>query len=377
MTLLTNKRLTTGADNMFEPCDPMSLMQDEKSVPVEINKPFDPYNIDEQSQPSALYFSVKQHHQFASYNSLIYDNSSAEEEVIHRDYCERRNVGAETLRDQFESIELNHNIKKDTMQCCEFDTINRYGIDINGSVVHCRGPCIDVNTIYQKDDDGDTLLHIALITLSPELAIYFIDMSPHFSWLNVTNKLLQTPLHLAVLTNQASLVKRLIVGGADLESRDRDGNMAIHIACRDSRLSIVRALLEPVRYDEQKRNNYDIPFRKIPQNLESKNYDGNSPLHIASLLKHFEIVKTLIDSGADVNVRAEKSGRTILHDAAWCNNLSLVKYLISLDNCCDINARTYDGYTAFDVARSRGHWSIVVELATAGAKDNDDKEEIE
>ena len=377
MTLLTNKRQKTGADNMFEPCDPISFMHNEKDVPVEHNMPLDPYNTDEQRQPSTLYSPVERNGRLVADKSAMNANCSDEKVANHSYNCDRRNFDMETLSDQFEAIELIHGIKKGNVQYCEFKTLNRDGIDINGSVVHCRGPCIDVSTIYKKDDDGDTLLHIALIALSPDLALYFIDMSPHFSWLNVTNKLSQTPLHLAVLTNQASLVRRLVVGGADLESRDKDGNMAIHIACRENRLSALRALLLPVSYDEQKRNNFDIPFQKIPQNLEPKNYEGNSPLHIASLFKHFEIVKILIDSGADVNVRAEKSGRTILHDAAWFGNLALVKYLISLDNCCDINARTYDGNTAFDVARSRGHWSVVVELATAGAKYNNDNEEME
>ena len=90
---------------------------------------------------------------------------------------------------------------------------------------------------------------------------------------------------------------------------------------------------------------------------------------------HMEIVKTLINNDANISARAEKSGRTILHEAAWSGNINMVKYLISLGKRCEINAKTYDGYTAFDLARSRGHWSIVIELATAGAKDGDEEME--
>ena len=280
------------------------------------------------------------------------------------------------LSDKFDSIDLIHDVQGNRIRFDEFEySTATSSIDTHGSTVRCRGPCIDVNKVYRQDDDGDTLLNIALIILSPELALYFINRTPHFSWLNIPNKLFQSALHVAVLTNQAALVRRLVIGGADLESRDKDGNMAIHLACRENNIQCVQALLEPVRYEEQKINNYEISFQKVPQNLESKNYEGFTCLHIASSMDNLELVKLLVDSGADVNSKAIKSGRTVLHEAAWSGKLVLVKYLLSLGNRCNINAKTYDGYTAFDLARSHGHWSLVIELATAGA--NTEEEDME
>ena len=280
------------------------------------------------------------------------------------------------LSDKFDSIDLIHDVQRNRIRFDEFEDLTvASSVDTQGSAVRCRGPCINVNKVYRQDDDGDTLLNIALIILSPELALYFIDRTPHFSWLNIPNKLFQSALHVAVLTNQAALVRRLVIGGADLESRDKDGNMAIHLACRENNIQCVQALLEPVRYEEQKINNYEISFQKVPQNLESKNYEGFTCLHIASSMDNLELVKLLVDSGADVNSKATKSGRTVLHEAAWSGKLILVKCFLSLGNRCNINAKTYDGYTAFDLARSRGHWSLVIELATAGA--NADEEDME
>lgn len=287
---------------------------------------------------------------------------------ISRDILVPNYFNIDSLREGFDSIRLIERTQKDTITCGQFQETVSSGSDIDGTAVQCRGPCIDVNKVYKKDEDGDTLLHIAIIILAQDLAFYFIDRTPWYSWLDMRNNLSQTPLLVAVLTNQVALVRRLIVAGADVEARDKDGNMAIHLACRNNLLNIVRTLLEPVRYEEQKQNNYDIPIQTIPQNLNSKNYEGYTCLHIASSLDHIDIVKILIGSGADVNIKAEKSGRTILHEAAWNGNLNLVKYLISLNTLCDISSKTYDGNTAFDLARSRGHWSIVVELATAGAK---------
>ena len=54
--------------------------------------------------------------------------------------------------------------------------------------------------------------------------------------LDIKNKVSQTPLHLATLTNQVRVARRLVVGGADVESRDRFGNTPLHIACREGYL---------------------------------------------------------------------------------------------------------------------------------------------
>ena len=286
-------------------------------------------------------------------------------------FAGHKDTSLDILRDKLDSINFIEKIRKDAIKFDEFETPAGLGTDIDGTVVYSRGPCIDVNRVYEKDKDGDTLLHISIIILAEDLASYFINRTPWLTWLNIQNKLLQTALHLAVLTNQVSLVRRLVVAGADTESRDKGGNMAIHLACRDNLLNVLRSLLEPVSSEEQRRNNYDVPVQKLPQNLNSKNYEGFSCLHIANSFGHTDIIKTLIDNNADVNVRAEKSGRTILHDASWSGNIDMVKYLISLGKRCEINAKTYDGYTAFDIARSRGHWSIVIELATAGAEDDE------
>ena len=283
--------------------------------------------------------------------------------------------GINRLSDTFDSIGLVEKIQKDNIRYEEFETSDGFGTDMDGTAVRCRGPCIDVNKVYRKDNDGDTLLHIAIIILAEDLAFYFIDRTPWFTWLNIQNMLLQTPLHLAVLTNQVSLVRRLVVAGADTESRDKEGNMAIHLACRDNLVNILRSLLEPISAEEQKRNNYDASVQNIPHNLNSKNYEGHTCLHIASSFNHMDIVKTLIDNNANINARAEKSGRTILHEAAWSGKINMVKYLISLGKRCEINAVTYDGYTAFDLARSRGHWSIVIELATAVVENGDEEME--
>ena len=60
-------------------------------------------------------------------------------------------------------------------------------------------------------------------------------------------------------------------------------------------------------------------------------------------LKDFEMVKLLIDHGADVNQKNFR-GATALMAAAGAGTPALVKYLI--EKGADVKARDQDGYTA-------------------------------
>ena len=260
----------------------------------------------------------------------------------------------------------------------DLEVLNKSSTDCvdneTGAVAAWKEPIIDVDTVYRQDDDGDTLLHTAVILKALDLSYYFIRMTPCVSWLNMKNKLSQTPLHLAVLTNQVSLVRRLVVAEADLESRDQDGNTPVHLASRDNLLSVVKSLLEPFSKEELLKPNCTVVSNTTVHILDIKNYEGLSCLHVAASNCNLEMVNVLLQYGADVNTRAEKSGRTILHEAAYSGDVQLVKFLLALGRQCHINAKTYDDYTPFDLARSRHHWSIVLELATAGAKYDEEQD---
>ena len=263
------------------------------------------------------------------------------------------------------SLELDDDNQFNDIKVTRFPTSEKYCVSLDGNQTPCRRPCIDVSTVYRQDEDGDTLLHIAIINLEADIASYFIESTPCPDWLNIKKKLSQNPLHVTVLTNQIPIARQLIVAGVDVNARDRHGNTALHLACRDGFVEITRALLKLVSFEEQQRNNYIIPFENLHArtNLNLLNFEGLSCLHLAASNNHIEIIKILLHNGAHVNMTEEKSGRTILHEAAYNGNLELVRLLVLLDRSCDINAKTYDGFTPFDLARARGHWAVVAELA--------------
>ncbi|XP_021370621.1 NF-kappa-B inhibitor alpha-like isoform X2 [Mizuhopecten yessoensis] len=227
-------------------------------------------------------------------------------------------------------------------------------------------PTTQEEIVYDQDEEGDTQLHLAIIQKIPVLCLYFINLVPQFYLLNKQNNLMQTPLHLAVMTGMADIVRRLIVAGADITLRDHRGDTPLHIASRNGDKEIVRLLLDPVSYEETLQNSYKIPYQKIPQNLELRNYNGQTCLHVAAEGTFLEALHLLLCKGSNINTMDGKSGRTVLHYAAETNNRHLLEFLLQ-NYKVKVNARTYGGQTPLMLAQGRTHNAVVQRLMQAGA----------
>ncbi|XP_033754938.1 NF-kappa-B inhibitor cactus-like [Pecten maximus] len=222
--------------------------------------------------------------------------------------------------------------------------------------------------VYGTDSEGDNLLFLAIINEQIPLATVIIQMAPAADWLDIYNdELRQTALHLAVLTRQVSVARRLVVGGACLEMCDHNGDTPLHIACRQGDADTVRALLEPVRYEELQQNEYSIRYQKIPQNLEIRNSAGCTCLHVAAENGHMNVMKILLSKGAQINNGDAKKGATVLHRAAERGDLSLTTFLLGLSDI-NVDSKMYGGATPAVIAYGRRHCEIVDILKKFGAR---------
>ncbi|XP_034949577.1 NF-kappa-B inhibitor cactus-like isoform X2 [Chelonus insularis] len=203
---------------------------------------------------------------------------------------------------------------------------------------------------YAQDEEGDTQLHVAIIQGCFEVAAFsLIKMAPHPCLLDIVNDDGEAPLHLAVLTKQPRIVRRLILGGANPALRDCRGNTALHIACSIGDLLAARALTEPLAPIER---NYLGPHKRIPalpQDLEQRNYRGEMCLHVAAARDQVDIVRLLLRLGADLEAREGLSGKTALHLAIELGCRSVVQFLLEECRPC-LDATTYAGVTAYQIA---------------------------
>ena len=78
------------------------------------------------------------------------------------------------------------------------------------------------------------------------------------------------------------------------------------------------------------------------RNLNYRFDDGQTPLHIASIQGHNEIVRYLLDNNAFTNVQ-DSSGSSPLHEAVRYGRIEIVKML--LDSGADVNAKDNIGKT--------------------------------
>ncbi|MYJ60601.1 MAG: hypothetical protein F4094_09080 [Synechococcus sp. SB0672_bin_6] len=81
--------------------------------------------------------------------------------------------------------------------------------------------------------------------------------------------------------------------------------------------------------------------------IENCNNSVYTLLHSAAHNENPEIVKLVLDTGADIEAR-DSIGRTPLHDAVWFNkNSEVVKVL--LDAGANMKAKTRDGKLSIDL----------------------------
>ncbi|XP_012888053.1 PREDICTED: B-cell lymphoma 3 protein [Dipodomys ordii] len=210
----------------------------------------------------------------------------------------------------------------------------------------------DIAVATRADEDGDTPLHIAVAQENLPAVHRLIRLFQHGGReLDVYNHLRQTPLHLAVITTLPTVVQLLVTAGASPMALDRHGQTAAHLACEHRSPTCLRALL-----DSAAPGTVD---------LEARNYDGLTALHVAVNTGCPETVLLLLEHGADIDAVDIKSGRSPLIHAVENNTLSMVQLL--LQHGANVNAQMYSGSSALHSASGRGLLPLVRTLVRSGA----------
>ncbi|KAM9355692.1 nuclear factor of kappa light polypeptide gene enhancer in B-cells inhibitor, alpha a [Pholidichthys leucotaenia] len=196
-------------------------------------------------------------------------------------------------------------------------------------------------------EDGDTLLHLAVIHEATDYALNMIKLSHKHPYLNAQNHQRQTALHLAVITEQPHLAERLLKAGADLLLADNSGNTALHLACKKGSLACFGVITQNCQ-------------RQLKSILSFPNYSGHNCLHLASINGYISLVEDLVRLGADINAQEQCSGRTALHLAVDHQNQTLVCRLLDLG--ADVNCLNYGGFAAYHLTYGRHNEEIRCQL---------------
>lgn len=134
--------------------------------------------------------------------------------------------------------------------------------------------------------------------------------------LKSVNDLDQNCFHLLILAGDTSLLKVFLSLGVDVNQADVYGQTPLHVAVAQNDQD---SLMELSKCSNVK--------------LNELNDDGFTPLHLAVKTDKFELVKVLIEAGADVLTKNPLTGNTVLHQAVTngTTNMEMIAYLIGFE----------------------------------------------
>jgi transcriptional regulator with XRE-family HTH domain len=148
----------------------------------------------------------------------------------------------------------------------------------------------------------------------------------------------------AVVQNNIELLKKIDRKKIDVNKVDSGtGYSPLIQAVRNKNLGIINFLLD---------------LRKIRTEIKDKHKYKFTAVHHACQLRNLEILKTLVEKGADINIGSdgENSGNTPLMVCAWGGFYEGVSYLIDQNAC--VNQQDNNGFTALHKACIKGYFEI-------------------
>lgn len=253
------------------------------------------------------------------------------------------------------------------------ELVLKYGEDVNG-----------------KDNGGDTPLQKAAGNNNNiELVQFLIDNGADVKTRNNDGETLLNTFALdrSAAAGDISMAKTLVMNyGADVNTKDNGGDTPLHKAVRNDKTELAQFLIESGADVNAKTKSGDTPLHLAANpaiahpfiydsgdpalarllmdagaNVNAKDITGITPLHLAASAGAAQITAALIQSGADVNA-ADDSGATPLHQAAYRGCGDVVRLLLT--HCADPRARDLKGRTPYDTALSQGHAEIAETLRT-------------
>lgn len=247
-----------------------------------------------------------------------------------------------------------------------------------------HGGSLAVGNAYRRQ----TLLHWAVNYDAPVKNIEFI--LNHDAKINECDGDGYTALHRAVQCKKLNVVKCLAEHGADLNHvAEKEWKTALDFAVEDHLSEIekylrsrgavsgkslrkprrqLKRLFSAVISGDQQRA---LECLSLGGDVNGEDDGGLRPLHYAVCAKNLEMIKFLLEHGADINLPSRSLHSPPLHYAVTvdgCGDLRIVKYLVKYG--ADVNLRDKEGKTALDLATGKNLHEIAKYLKAHGAAGN-------
>lgn len=149
-----------------------------------------------------------------------------------------------------------------------------------------------------------------------------------------------TALMNAVQKNDIATVRKLIAQGVNVSELDENQDAPLIMAAYKGHTEIVKLLLEA-----------GADVTAVDPGMKA------TALHAAAYAGHADAARLLIEYHIDIDKQGPYNGYTALHDAIWQNNVETAEVLIRAG--ADLSLESHSGQTPLEFAKSKSHSRIV------------------
>lgn len=184
---------------------------------------------------------------------------------------------------------------------------------------------------------------------------------------HASDKLQATALHTAAVAADIETLRVLLDAKLDVNARDAAGFTPLMVAVANGSLDAVKLLLSKGAHVNDVSGDGEVIIHAPARAKNGMLALGSfSPLLLAAPGGSAELVKTLLEAGADVNAR-DLRGMTPLMLAVATDHYNLDTIRTLLDKGADLTMKSLEGETVLDWARKFGDTPVVALLTRAGA----------
>ncbi|XP_030243406.1 protein phosphatase 1 regulatory subunit 16A isoform X2 [Drosophila navojoa] len=204
------------------------------------------------------------------------------------------------------------------------------------------------------NEDGLTALHQCCIDNNVDMLRLLLDYGAN---VDAQDSDKWTPLHAAATCGHLELVRILIRHNANLLAVNTDGNMPYDLCDDENTLDFIEGemaqrgvtqeLIDETRSSTERLMLKDLmELARTGGDLEEPDYQGATPLHIASANGYVRVVEFLLEQHVNVDAM-DKDLWTPVHAAACWGHLEVLEMLAQCG--ADLNVRNKDDETPSDI----------------------------
>jgi ankyrin repeat protein len=267
---------------------------------------------------------------------------------------------------------------------CDLDSCDSYGRTAlwhacnNGKVEMAKFLC-SMRCSVRVAADGSTPLHQACSRGHTKIVVHLLQTLYQKRSLDVCDIRGRTPLWLACRGGHTSVLRCLIIAGADISIADDRGVTPFCKASAEGQVPILAELYRggcslnardkysrTALWHAAKYGKTEVVDFLIARNCDVNIFDenGTSAIKIATERNHENVVLQLIRANCEVN-RTDMRGKSPLYEACKNQNLSMLSLLIAHGG--DVDVHTLSGNTPLLVATHTNNHEMAKKLLEAGA----------